>query len=231
MRQNVFFFSKKHFLAERKNSCFSVIPARTGSFVILGHFLMAQRCSPSFIENGSKLRVLIIAKPKRPKKGVSPEKWPIAQKGHWSFWARPCRLIWCPVCWLVGDCGVRAVSPKTPISFMIIDLLMCRLLGTPYQWELLGRWEGEKLSVDLFQSSKLRKSDFSFLFWKKMERLTVFVISLSLSPIIVWKKCLSFTSSNLPRLLLKVPSTQSADQSVTLWEGPRFRETVESVIE
>ena len=69
-----FFFSKKHFLAERKNSFFSVIPARTGSVVILGHFLMAQRCSPSFIENGSKLRVLIIAKPKRPKKGVSPEK-------------------------------------------------------------------------------------------------------------------------------------------------------------
>ena len=30
------------------------------------------------------------------------------------------RLIWCPVGGLVGGCGARAVSRKTPIYFMII---------------------------------------------------------------------------------------------------------------
>ena len=43
----------------------------------------------------------------------------LAQKWHfWSFWARPCRLIWCPVGGLVGGCGARAVSRKTPIYFI-----------------------------------------------------------------------------------------------------------------
>ena len=28
---------------------------------------------------------------------------------------RPCRLIWCPGCCLIGGCGARAVSHKTPI--------------------------------------------------------------------------------------------------------------------
>ena len=39
----------------------------------------------------------------------------------WSFWARPCRLIQCPVGGLVGGCGARAVSRKTPIYFRIVD--------------------------------------------------------------------------------------------------------------
>jgi len=54
------FWPKKHFLAERKNGLFSVIPAWTGSVVILGHFLMAQTVPRSFVENGPKLRVLIL---------------------------------------------------------------------------------------------------------------------------------------------------------------------------
>ena len=29
-----------------------------------------------------------------------------------------CRLIWCPVGWLVGGCSARAVSRKTPIYFI-----------------------------------------------------------------------------------------------------------------
>ena len=41
--------------------------------------------------------------------------WPF-----WSFWARPCRLIWCPVGGLVGGCGARAVSRKTPIYFILV---------------------------------------------------------------------------------------------------------------
>ena len=39
---NTHFWPKKHFSAERKNGLFSVSPARTGSVVILGHFLMGQ---------------------------------------------------------------------------------------------------------------------------------------------------------------------------------------------
>ena len=43
--------------------------------------------------------------------------WP--QNWHfWSIWARPCRLIQCPVGGSVGGCGARAVSRKTPIYFI-----------------------------------------------------------------------------------------------------------------
>ena len=35
---------------------------------------------------------------------------------------RPCRLIWCPVGWLVGGFGARAVSRKTPIYFIYTDM-------------------------------------------------------------------------------------------------------------
>ena len=35
-----------------------------------------------------------------------------------SIWARPCRLIQCPVGGSVGGCGARAVSRKTPIYFI-----------------------------------------------------------------------------------------------------------------
>ena len=35
---------------------------------------------------------------------------------------RPCRLISCPVGWLVTGCGARAVSRKTPIYFMKLNL-------------------------------------------------------------------------------------------------------------
>ena len=46
----------------------------------------------------------------------------MAQNWHFcSFWARPCWLIWCPVGGLVGGCGARAVSRKTPIYFIICN--------------------------------------------------------------------------------------------------------------
>ena len=45
----------------------------------------------------------------------------LAQNWHfWSIWARPCRLIQCPVCGSAGGCGARAVSRKTPIYFMYL---------------------------------------------------------------------------------------------------------------
>ena len=52
------FWPKKHCSAEHKSGCFSVIPARNGSVVILDYFLMA-RTVPSFVENGPKFRVFI----------------------------------------------------------------------------------------------------------------------------------------------------------------------------
>ena len=36
-----------------------------------------------------------------------------------SYWARPCWLIWFPVGELVGGCGARAVSRKTPILYRL----------------------------------------------------------------------------------------------------------------
>ena len=48
----------------------------------------------------------------------------MAQNWHFcSFWARPCWLIWCPFGGLVGGCGMRAVSRKTPIYFIQIVVL------------------------------------------------------------------------------------------------------------
>ena len=43
-----------------------------------------------------------------------------------QIWARPCRLIRCPVGGSFGGCGARAVSRKTPIYFIII-IGYCRL--------------------------------------------------------------------------------------------------------
>ena len=56
------------------------------------------------------------------KKGFFAQKRPdLAQNWHfYSIWARACRLIQCPVGWSVGGCGVRAVSRKTPIYFIIV---------------------------------------------------------------------------------------------------------------
>ena len=42
------FEAKNHFSAERKNACFSVIPARTGFVVLLGHFFDGPDDSPEF---------------------------------------------------------------------------------------------------------------------------------------------------------------------------------------
>ena len=54
------------------------------------------------------------------KKGFFAQKRPnLAQNwDFWLIWARPCRLIRCPVGGSVGGCGARAVSRKTPIYFI-----------------------------------------------------------------------------------------------------------------
>ena len=54
------------------------------------------------------------------KKGFFAQKRPnLAQNWHFLLiWARPCRLIRCPVGGSVGGSGARAASRKTPIDFM-----------------------------------------------------------------------------------------------------------------
>ena len=56
------------------------------------------------------------------KKGFFAQKRPnLAQNWRfWSFWARPCRLIQCPVGGSVGGCDARAESRKTPIYFIAL---------------------------------------------------------------------------------------------------------------
>ena len=44
----VIFWGKTHFSAKRKNARFSVIPAPTGSVVLLGHFFDGLDDSPEF---------------------------------------------------------------------------------------------------------------------------------------------------------------------------------------
>ena len=51
---------------------------------------------------------------------ISPGKFVFPKLAFLFILGRPCRLIWCPVGGLVGGCGARAVSRKTPIYFMII---------------------------------------------------------------------------------------------------------------
>ena len=56
MGKNAFSAKKKHFLAERKNSRFSVILAQTGSVVILGYFFYGPDVSIKFCWKRSKIK-------------------------------------------------------------------------------------------------------------------------------------------------------------------------------
>ena len=57
--------------------------------------------------------------PLGPKLPINQKRPNLAKNWHfWSIWARPCRLILCPVGGSFGGCGVRDVSRKTPIYFM-----------------------------------------------------------------------------------------------------------------
>ena len=69
------FLAKKHFSAKHKNGRFSVIPARTGSVVILGHFAYGPDGSTKFRWNQSKI------------KGTQTSKVTQAQNGQKQGWA------------------------------------------------------------------------------------------------------------------------------------------------
>ena len=124
------FQPKTHFLAERKNGRFSVIPARTNLaknwhfwslcakdlpfWSILKLFptkeTVRTRCLGGFLICGYRNFCSL------PKElGRLAQKQPFLSQNMLS-----CRLIWCPVCWLVGGCGSRAVSCRTPIYFIIV---------------------------------------------------------------------------------------------------------------
>ena len=71
----------------------------------------------------------------------------MAQNWHfWSIWARPCRLIQCPVGGSVGGFGGRAVSRKTPIYFISIHELSAaiyfRMVNDYKEWAHRAMREG-----------------------------------------------------------------------------------------
>ena len=85
-----YIFAQNHFSAKRKNGCFSAVPTRTGSVVIVGHFLMARTFPPSFVENGPKLRVLIIVIgewPETAKNRGEPQKMTHSSETEISGWS------------------------------------------------------------------------------------------------------------------------------------------------
>ena len=43
----------------------------------------------------------------------------------WSIWARPCRLLRCPVSGLVGGCGAGCISQDTYLLYDIHDNVLC----------------------------------------------------------------------------------------------------------
>ena len=121
---------KKHFLAERKNGRFSVVPAGTRSVVILGHFFMAWTVPPSFVENGPKLRVLIPLKwewPKTAKNRGLPRKMTPSLETE-IFWGGPNGkvvaldiLVICPVDKI---CDYHTFRPKYP-NFWVKKVHFC----------------------------------------------------------------------------------------------------------
>ena len=105
------------FSAKRNKGCFSVTPAGTRSIVNVGNVFGGPNSPTKFCADGPNFRVHILA--------ILAQKRPNLAKigifGH--FGARPCWFIWCPVGGLVGGCGARAVSRKTPIYFIISSVL------------------------------------------------------------------------------------------------------------
>ena len=61
---------------------------------------------------------------------------------------RPCRLIWCPVGWLVGGCGAQAVSRTTPFYFIIILNMVAQMINFPFFSVLSCRWDGSGFSAN-----------------------------------------------------------------------------------
>ena len=59
-------------------------------------------------------------------------------------WSWPCRLIWCPVGWLVGGCGPQAVSRKTPIYFIRLVLFSCIYVTGECRWAVDCSWNFKK---------------------------------------------------------------------------------------
>ena len=65
------------------------------------------------------------------KKGFFAQRRPnLARNWHfYSFWARPCRLSWCPVGGLVGGCGAGCISQDTYLLFIIDNIPWFDIMG------------------------------------------------------------------------------------------------------
>ena len=74
------------------------------------------------------------------------------------IWARPCQLIWCPVGGLVGGCGARAVSRKTPIYFIGLSCLAALQKSRNIQISLLYRFH-HQIEDGQFQGDVHRQVD------------------------------------------------------------------------
>ena len=142
-------YVQNHFLDKRKNGCFSVILART-SFIVI--FLMARTVPPSFVDDGPKLRVFIIAKLEQPKNGMSPEKWPIAWKRIF-FWGRSEWETWSPGCTGYMPCWQKSIfqNKKNPFWPQIPKFLgqNCTFLSLAASWGLTGQCFQHERGVSL----------------------------------------------------------------------------------
>ena len=67
--KNAFLAKKKHISAERKNGCLFVIPARTGSVVIVGHLFDGPDGPTKFCWKRSKIKGTYTYEPTQAQKG------------------------------------------------------------------------------------------------------------------------------------------------------------------
>ena len=49
---------------------------------------------------------------------------------------RPCRLIWCPVGWLVGGCGARAVSRISQDTYLLYAFVIAYIHKKVFVFDL-----------------------------------------------------------------------------------------------
>ena len=104
------------------------------------------------------------------KRFFAPKRPNLAQNWHfWSFCARGCRLIWCPVGGLVSGCGARAVSRKTPIYFILATsvnitfLLFLHHRTVSWQtFEIVLSWHKFTCQKNWTSKSSIKRLYFSF---------------------------------------------------------------------
>ena len=95
---------------------------------IFGHFWHFLLCSTKNNENEvprwfSDMWVPKLLLPPKIIRIYGPKTTIFAPKYAFLGTYRPCRLIWCPLGWLVGGCGAWVVSRRTCIYFITFDFV------------------------------------------------------------------------------------------------------------